>query len=99
MSRFEFYMGNALLLIAGVGLCGWIATRSGYHPAAPYVPVVPPQQGQQGIQVRLVEDPVTGDYKLYVSGGRQTVCEEKDVQIVQQPDYKTDLVIECSHAK
>lgn len=85
---------SSFLLGSLVALCGVDYYLETHMPAKK--PYAPPQGT---IQAKLIEDPQTGDYKLYVSGGRQTVCEEKGVTVIQQPDAVTDLVIECSHAK
>ena len=39
-----------------------------------------------------------GDYRLFIfASDRALVCEEKDIQIVQQGDAINPLVIECKH--
>ena len=39
-----------------------------------------------------------GDYRLYLFGSdRALVCEEKDVQVIQQGDAVNPIVIECKH--
>jgi len=49
----------------------------------------------QPIHTIFAEQP-NGDYRVTLSG-RSLVCEERDVQILQQPDAVTPLVLECKH--
>lgn len=39
-----------------------------------------------------------GDYRLFLFGSDRTlVCEEKNIQVVQQGDAVNPVVIECKH--
>ena len=51
-------------------------------------------------EIRIQYQPdENGDYKLYLWSGknRELVCEEKDVQIVEQGDAINPIVLECRH--
>ena len=49
------------------------------------------------IRVMFIEQ-ANGDYRLFLFGSnRALICEEKPIQIVQQGDAISPLVLECNH--
>ncbi len=50
-------------------------------------------------QIQMIYQPLAnGDFRLSLYGSDKTLlCEEKDIQIIQQGDAVNPIIIECKH--
>ena len=55
------------------------------------------RQARPTISIQYISLP-NGDYKLYLfASDRELVCEEKTIQVVEQGDAVSPVVLECRH--